>query len=247
MNAEGVAAGGSLGVAYDLHVAGPSAPLSGPLAGAVEAAREFGWIEWRGSVEEALETTAQFGAEVVPTRAGDPPIALLRPTTTGDAKTASLSAIYGRDAFPLHTDAAHLGHPPDVVILEAAPGTSAEVATLLWRGQEDVTSEVADALDHGVFLVGRGRRSFLAHARCDAGWVRYDPGCMQAQDRRARSVVEHFESAHTSAHQHRWQPGVALVLDNTRVLHGREEAIGAPGGRELRRLMLRWGADGRSV
>lgn len=236
----------AVGAFYARDVSKSSELIYGSLADAVSAARRFGWVEWAGSVKQALGSFTSADAEVVPTRRNDGPIGTLRPTDPRDAKPSSLSAIYGLRSFPLHTDAAHLRQPPDVVLLEASPGAGTDCTpTLLWR-PEELPTDVADAFDHGVFVVGRGRGAFQAHARCSTR-LRYDPGCMRAQDGRARLLSEYLRAAHSDAHRHYWRMGTTLVLDNTRVLHGRDTVTARSGGRELRRLMLRGVGDASTV
>src|SRR5436309_898875 len=53
----------------------------------------------------------------------------LAPKTQESAEPKSLSAIHGRDPFPLHTDGAHLPRPPRFVILACLAQGSVPVPT----------------------------------------------------------------------------------------------------------------------
>lgn len=220
-------------------------PIEGSLEDAVAAAQRHGWVEWCSSIDEALDTLATTHTEIVPTRQTDTQVGILRPAPVSDARRSSLSAIYGVGAFPLHTDGAHLRDPPDVVVLEATSVCGQGVPTLFLR-PGDLSSDLSDALDHGVFLVGCGRNAFQANAR-QGTRLRFDPGCMRPLDGRARFVAEYFDAARRDAYRHHWQDGVVVVIDNEQVVHGRAEVPQEHRTRELRRIMLRWRPDARTV
>lgn len=168
-------------------------------------------------------------------RRGDPSINTLRPLSRSQARANSLSSRYGMDAQPLHTDGAHLIHPPDVVVLLCE--TTNSTPTRLWRLWRVASSRsvIPGYIRHGVFLVNGGKESFFATA-CSGGRIRYDPGCMTPCDARARQTATLFEEGTQDAFDHVWnEPNMMLVIDNRTALHGRASAVDEPQ-RELRRI-----------
>jgi len=216
-----------------------SQAASGQLGGAINKARRRGWAELEGTLDGAVAAAASLGAEVVPTRPGDPPIGLLRPVPQESAHPASLSATYGLGALPFHTDGAYLRRPPDVVIMERESAADTElVATLLFRVcPSTVGEDVWEAMQQGVFHVRAGRDKFLCVAR-SGNILRFDPGCMRPLDPASRLVRRFFEQS-LDAVRYTWgSVGTVVVLDNTQVLHAREPAP-RNSQRRLRRIMLR--------
>ena len=204
------------------------------------AASDKGWVTSRGVIEDLIKPLQAVGYELVPTRPGDPLIAELVPRSREAGRKRSLSALHGRDSFPLHTDGAHIRRAPDYILLEHATSGSSGTNTLLHRiDAMKLSPSLLGDIDHGVFLAANGRASFLVHARDKAGRVRFDPGCMRPLDDRARRVASHFLSVAATAVRHSWSyRGELLVIDNTAVLHGRSSAP-ADDGRVLRQLLIR--------
>ncbi len=208
----------------------------------VAAARQNGWAS---AVCPAVRLEAEIPWStytVVPGRSQTGGFEDLKPAAPDKARPRSLSAIFGHQRQPLHTDGAHLAIPPDIVVL--AVDSPSSVSTLLWRQTTRGFADIGDDLQHGLFAVDDGQTSFLAPA-C-VGWptlgggrVRFDPGCMTPVDSRARRVVGHFSKAIDSATQFAWtEPNQVLVIDNRNVLHARDNVVDEPD-RLMRRLMLR--------
>jgi hypothetical protein len=79
-------------------------------------------------------------------------------------------------------------------------------------------------MEHGVFIISDGQRSFLATA-FDGKRLRFDPGCMSPCDQRARETVAFFADALNGAEQHIWSDSDSvLLIDNRRALHARPAA-----------------------
>lgn len=196
----------------------------------VLAARRDGWAVGEGELRAFRFWARLNGWTEVAPRSGDPSVSDLRPVPTDAARAQSLSAKYGTGAQPLHTDGAHLEQPPDLVVLVAvAPSLT---PTVVWKGTWE-----APVLD-GVFVVRSGERSFLTTAWAD-GRFRFDPGCMEPADARARMVVEHFERMRDRATKHQWTvPGQMLVIDNKQSLHARDAVAPGDEGRHVQRVAL---------
>jgi hypothetical protein len=198
-----------------------------PLADLWTEARRAGSTASRGDLFDVRRQAAGLGWIQVPLRKGESGTVTLRPLSPEAAPRSSLSALYGRGAQPLHTDGAHLMRPPDVVVLCAQ--AASKVATKLWSlTSAPLGAAPTDAMLHGVFTVTDGQRGFLATAFAD-GRIRFDPGCMVANDQRARETATFFANAITDARDHHWEAaGSLLVLDNRRTLHAREDAHQEP-------------------
>jgi len=74
----------------------------------------------------------------------------------------------------------------------------------------------------GIFLVRSGTQPFLAHAAAGIR-IRYDPGCMNPCDQRAR-IAAQFLADRTDTHEHNWtRANQILLIDNRQTLHARLE------------------------
>jgi hypothetical protein len=192
-------------------------------------ARLAGWTPGSGSISQVQRDARSLGWTEVPIRGDSPSVTTLRPVSRSEARPNSLSARYGMDAQPLHTDGAHLVRPPDVVVLVCE--TTSSVPTRLWRLWGRVATSryvLPEYIRHGVFLVDGGRDSFFATA-CPDTRLRYDPECMTPCDARARQAAAHFEEGAEDAVDHVWdKPNMVLVIDNRTALHGRASAVREP-------------------
>lgn len=224
-----IPAGGTPGHGTMVHV-----------ADAFHLAGAHGW--WRGHLEfDALRRHAHtLGLIEAPNRPGATGRDLLRPTRPHDAHPRSLSARYGLNAQPLHTDGAHHRQPPRFVVLSAtAPSAT---ATLLW--QPPATPDWNALLQHGLFTVSSGPTRFLSTA-CTSHRLRYDPGCMTAADTPARHLQARLAAASADAIEHRWtDPDTVLVIDNWRTLHARAAVTNLSEPRVMRRIAYHEGATG---
>ena len=91
-----------------------------------------------------------LGLVAAPNRVGEDPLSTLRPATSAEAKPASLSAVVGLDAQPLHTDGAHLNRVPDYVLLWCTEPSA--TPTHIWSPWDAVARED----QHGMFVVQSG-------------------------------------------------------------------------------------------
>jgi hypothetical protein len=211
------------------------------LADLAAEARRSGWAAGTLPLLEVRRQAHDLPWAEVPSRKGDAPVSVLRPTSAEDAHPRSLSATHGLGRQPLHTDGAHLKVPPHFAVLHAARPNG--TPTLLWSHSSPLTSPQDPAnprpsgLGAGLFVVRSGKDRFLAAAHDYREGYRYDPGCMTPCDQRAREAVRYFESLIVNAHRHEWtEPDQVLVIDNRRALHARG-AVGADDvDRELTRV-----------
>lgn len=214
-------------------------PGMSDLAHLIERSRQTGWATGTLPLSKLRYQAERHGWSEVAMRRGDASVSTLRPLTQAEARPASLSATYGLGAQPLHTDGAHLRHPPDVIVLHAErPNT---VATLLWRPfpsrDRQPRYRLPAGADAGVFIVRSGVTTFLTSAIDQAGRFRYDPGCMSPCDERARAFVQLMEEVVGDAHRHVWsEPEQVLVIENRKTLHARAAANASGSARVLSRI-----------
>ncbi len=209
----------------------------------VATARKEGWASGSGDVHSIRWQAASLGWTEVATRRGDATVSVLRAVDASAAHPKSLSATYGLEQQPLHTDGAHLPIPPDFVVLISQ--RSSATPTRLWWATGVVgnqpTLALLDALRHGMFLVLNGRDSFYAPAVSGTRY-RYDPGCMTACDARAREVEQYFTSQLAEAATYEWSGAdQVLVVDNRHSLHARSAVAEGDLDRELIRVAFREG------
>lgn len=205
----------------------------------ITRAQAHGWSSTTDTSLEELTKQArqQELFEPVRDRSWGPEVSILEPRSAPEAPERSLSAKYGLGPQPLHTDGAHHADPPDFILL-SSPDVSS-VPTLLWGFQLDASHLMLHHdFRNGLFTVRTGKSCFLAPA-VQAGRIRYDPGCMESADARARRVAEFFDSTMSNAVPFAWDtPGAVLAIANRHTLHARADAS-EEKNRKLSRLALR--------
>jgi alpha-ketoglutarate-dependent taurine dioxygenase len=163
----------------------------------------------------------------------------LESVSTDEARLPSLSAAYGNAEFPLHMDTAHQPVPCRYLVLGCVSANQTTAATrLLDTAELAFTADEIDSLKTGIFLVKNGGHSFFAPIlSSDRRFFRWDPGCITAKDELARTALSIFERRLrlSKSVRHEWQSGSVLVLDNWRMLHGRECCV----REDTRRTLLR--------
>lgn len=215
----------------------------GTLQDLITTALADGWastteLKWsEGHIERQI---VLFGYSFAPARDRQLKIEVLKPLEKADARPESLSAQYGTGQQPLHSDGAHQDEPPEIILL--ATKEPSAVPTLLWRLPAQLPAGVANDLHEGLFTVRSGSRAFLAHAVDGYGSgrrVRYDPGCMEPADARARRVAAFIQTATSDATHFTWDaPQTVLAISNRHVLHARGDASQEPD-RRMERAALR--------
>ncbi|MEU0541711.1 hypothetical protein ABZ319_17750 [Nocardia sp. NPDC005978] len=196
---------------------------------------KMGWATTTMSLSLLKGFARERGWEPIATRRGDSAVSKLKPTVASEAPARSISATVGLDAQLLHVDGAHIPAMPDVVVMHFE--TVNLTATRIWSpGFEVVRSS---PVQHGVFIVGTGRDTFLACAADDNG-LRFDPYCMTPADRRSQEAFTLLTS-YGDVHEHAWdEPDKLLLVRNRMVLHGRAKAVDGED-RELSRIGYRTG------
>lgn len=197
-----------------------------------ERLREVGWTELDSAcVGEVLDLARQLGS-LGPSRPQGQLVDRLTPLARTQAHPRSMSAVFGRGAFPLHTDLAHFSCPPRFVLVRAEKVNRVARQTLLQDFQRlELTLTDRQLLAHGPFWTRGGHRPFLSaiYDRIPGsteGIVRYDGCCMtpaSSAARRAESVLTR-KTSEVEAIRIDWYRGRTIVFDNWRILHARAAA-----------------------
>ncbi|WP_029085853.1 TauD/TfdA family dioxygenase [Brevundimonas aveniformis] len=222
----------------DIAISDTRQPL-GPLA-------ERGWslhcgegVDADATVSELSKLGDRLGTRV-PGRAGSLE-EVIEPQGTDDAHPRSLSARYGLGALPFHTELSHRTRPCRYLLLGCIDPGALTAATILldWRTL-GFSSQELDLLEGTAVLVRSGRRSFYATILAPGGvFLRYDPSCLEAVDKRGRIALALVEDriAAGSPQVHHWHRADILIIDNWRVLHGRSSSDRG-SGRRLARILI---------
>lgn len=172
---------------------------------------------------------------------------LLSPLVAKDAPRNSLSRLHGLGEFPLHTDAAHHRYPPRWLLMRCIATGKQGCPTFLADSRElKMTAAERCEIERAVWTISTGRRSFLGSAvlgalsegRKGPIRLRYDRGCMKVADAAFSATSAMLECLIGDLQTERidWEPGVTVVIDNSRMLHGR--GSGADSSRELERVLV---------
>jgi hypothetical protein len=193
------------------------------------------WSRQIGTIEEVRRAISLDGAyEFVRARER-----VLKPYETAKAPQRSLSAVYGLENQPLHSDGAHLLLPPDVVVLHSELPTP--TSTVLWKPELRGGEALPAAARDGIFTVRGNGESFLAVASDHRG-LRFDPVVMSPGDAFARETLAFFKDVRSNGHVHSWnEPNVVLFINNRRALHARDKVLD-PDTRSVTRIAYRWDA-----
>ncbi|AXT41977.1 hypothetical protein D1821_06015 [Phaeobacter inhibens] len=166
----------------------------------------------------------------------------LTPKNTEEANRNSLSSIYGRKGFPFHVDMAHRTVPSHYLVFACIQSNQEAAPTLLAHNKDwSLNSTEEKALQTGVFLVKNGKHSFYTNARHpNSPFLRWDPGCMHAQDMNAELVSAAFSKQPSCAPQNviNWSTGDLLVVDNWNMMHARGPISVGGGERTLLRVAI---------
>ncbi len=192
--------------------------------------------------EELLGIAAQLG-ELAATRAGGDFCDMLIPTVATAARPRSLSKIHSTGEFPLHSDTAHWPTPCRYVILACiSPGSGRRGTLLLDTRRLPFSNAQLSLLNCTPLRVRNGRDSFFSTILSKMRpFVRFDPGCMTAitPDGQCALAVLSSNNWLDCVERINWETGVVLIIDNWRVLHGRDGAHSPDPDRKLLRISIR--------
>ena len=151
----------------------------------------------------------------------------LAPIEANQAKPATLSAAHGTGAFPLHTDTAFWPRPCRYLLFRATgdvrrPTTLASFGRLL----SSLGNEFLALAERSVWIAGTPTQSHYCSMRfrfgeC-IGW-RYDAQCMNPANDAARQVNSRLKAVTPTFETETviWEEGLAVIVCNWKMLHGR--------------------------
>lgn len=158
------------------------------------------------------------------------------------ALPSSLSSIYGKGKFPLHTDTAHWTTPCRYLVLGCQnSGRANRRTTLLDWSSIDLPARMETLLSRAVFRIRNGAASFYATITSPCtDFVRFDLGCMSPASSSAEDVMGALlpELEKLEPQTICWKKNDVLVIDNWAVLHGREDVVEADDDRKLLRILV---------
>lgn len=198
-----------------------------------------GWAVTSATTTKNLVAIASRLGTPIETRRGAGVVDVLRARVESDAPKRSLSGKHGLGRFPFHTDFAHYRNPPRWVLLRASESSGCATVVADTRRLELSPTE-RSAVAGALWIVDPGRRHFLASALSRDGLtVRYDAACMHTAHARWAPMTALFTDAIAllPSEQIVWSPMRVLILDNARIVHGREPVPGSKH-RQLQRVVV---------
>ncbi len=217
--------------------------LSTEVASQIEAR---GWVIESHTGSAGLDTRMKKIATLLGNPVGgrnrDTVVESLKPVERCNARARSLSGLHATGAFPLHTDTAHWITPCRYIVLGCVnPGDARRATLVLDSKAVPIEADETDRLFTEPFRVINGRASFFSTILSrKREFLRMDPGCMRPIRPGGHELLELFSSRRSSeeVHRHVWTENDILILDNWRIIHGREPAVTPDLNRELLRILV---------
>ncbi len=165
----------------------------------------------------------------------------LVPKDSLDAIPGTLSHVYGRADFPLHTDTAFWPVPARYLVMRVTGDTRR--ATIVAPFPECLDSTIASEVASSVW-VAKGVRPFYCSMQFRVSGevgLRYDPLTMVPANTAAVRVQSGLPAvlARLSAFSVDWETVGTVIIDNWRALHGRGSEPTGEGQRVLERIYVR--------
>lgn len=193
--------------------------------------RERGWVTFARALPrpKLVDILARLGGTRTVSRA-------IRASDIGEARPNTLSARYGMERFPLHTDCADMLDPPRYLMLFSPKPRRAATLVLNVRLLPDAFPGSRNALFR---VVRRGNDHYarFVERRTDGQMVRYNAATHSPMDEAATRVSAAIASGVGTASRIDWTLTRAAIIDNWNCLHGRETMLNSNGG-HMRRLHI---------
>lgn len=170
-------------------------------------------------IEHALSATEKLGP-LLPLNGVA--IQKLVPKGKEAAQSNSFSRRHGRGDFPLHTDTAFWTEPARFVVLFSSVASCSATRVL---SLQDTDNLMAGArLSNPVFLRQTIKGTFYSHPWGDTTELNtmYDPCCMRPANPAALEFQAATLRAGERSRRFQWSGAALLIIDNWRVMHGRE-------------------------
>jgi alpha-ketoglutarate-dependent taurine dioxygenase len=217
-----------------------------PLELALATLRARGWSSMPLAPDHDLRSIIPLLRPQLADQVASIQVERVSPKTSSQARPGTMSAIYGMDSFPLHTERAHWPAPPRFLILRSVGDASDRPTTLLDSYRFALDQKLAQELLQTPWSVRWGEVSFRSwvlqsFSSGKGRWrIRYDRCCMIPFDEAHKGLLDRLEHALIALEPetHYWEPGIVLIIDNWRVLHGRGKCTGSDFGRSLERVVV---------
>ncbi|MDE2937165.1 MAG: TauD/TfdA family dioxygenase [Chloroflexota bacterium] len=176
---------------------------------------------------------------------GIPDIQELSPKKRDSARRNSYSSAFGLSEFPLHTDLAHLRHPPRYLVLRCIKGF-ASVQTQVLRASEFASTVGRSCVEKALV---RPRWVPAGHKLCmlplkfrtdgDEA-MRWDSKFLVPMNKSAERIALSFHAAawEKAIYIRLENPGDTLIVDNYQALHGRSAVPAQAIDRRIERAYL---------
>ena len=207
-----------------------------------------GWAVIETGIEKCVDLESwilaagkQFG-DVCTSRRGSNLIDVLTPTIRSKSRSPSLSKKFGRSSFPLHCDTAFWPTPCRYIVLGCVrPGSSPAATLILDTAKLSFSDEERKSIEQAIYVVNNGRRSFYCSImNSSQPFFRFDPGCMEPQCKKGAYVIDLLSAERNQdlVVRYNWKVGDVLIIDNWRILHGREQCEFDEDERKLLRVTV---------
>ena len=207
-----------------------------------------GWSVFNTGIDKPIDLKRwmlavgkQLG-EVCPSRRGSEVVDVLVPTIESKSKPSSLSRVFGLGSLPLHCDTAHWTTPCRYIVLGCInPGSSPAATLILDTKRLALSTKDRETIEQAMYVVNNGRNSFYSGIKSSLHpFYRFDPVCMIPLCENAVRAMELFSLKRNENLVERcnWKVGIVLVIDNWRILHGREQCPVDEDERKLLRITV---------
>ncbi|KAF6661474.1 hypothetical protein HFD91_08865 [Enterobacteriaceae bacterium EKM102V] len=162
-----------------------------------------------------------------------------------NAKTGTFSHKFGFNEFPLHTDTAFWAIPARLLIMWSPVASTTSTTILPWRDILDSFSKSdKKIINEAIFLVrtfeSTSYRSVKFTSYGETGY-RYDPNIMIPANEQGKKFAELFNKAiqKISLNNFNWSGSNALIINNWKMLHGRNQVNNEQESRTIFRAYVR--------
>jgi len=172
------------------------------------------------SDSDLLELACSLG-QPVSSRLNGPLIDTLIPLNKQDAHPQSLSANFGANEFPFHTDGAYFPMPPKFIILRYIKGPENPTPTTVCN-LTDINDDDKRLLQHSIWKV-RSIKSFYSTIFAqDSSFFRFD-NCVMQPLNKANDNLTIFSDiiADLPTETINWRFNKTVIIENWKYLHNR--------------------------
>ena len=155
---------------------------------------------------------------------------ILRPRTGRNSIRGTFSQVYGLSPFPLHTDTAFLSVPVRYLVFGMIGSSSCATTYIHFDEICKASKNLMSVAKQAVYLSDTfEERKYIGAAFTHNGrnGIRFDANVMRPMNAHARKFHECISHALSLLPVNRivWPGNRAVIIDNWKILHGREEAI----------------------